>query len=439
MSREDGNQNLKAISLRMPPGLSGTLSGVALCGEAQADAGTCGPASLVGETTVSVGLGGNPYAVTGGKVYLTGPYEGAPFGLSIVDPANAGPFHLGNVIVRARIEVDPHTAALTITSDSTGPFAIPPMIDGIPLEIKHVNVTVNRPGGFTFNPTDCNPMQITGTLTSVEGATASLSVPFQATNCATLQFAPQLTASTSGKTSRANGASLAVKLSYPNVSAGTEANIARVKVELPKRLPSRLTTLQKACVAAQFEANPAGCPAGSVIGHARASTPIIPVPLEGPAYFVSHGGEAFPSPIVVLQGYGVTIDLVGTTSIARTGITSSTFKTIPDVPVGSFELTLPEGRFSALAANGDLCASKLAMPTEFVAQNGVVIDRSTPIVATGCPKIKPLTRPEKLTKALRACKRNARSRKRERAACERKARRRYGRSRQAKKGAHKSK
>ncbi len=122
------------------------------------------------------------------------------------------------------------------------------------------------------------------------------------------------------------------------------------------------------------------------MGRAKAITPILPVPLEGPAFFVSHGGEAFPSLIVVLQGYGVTVDLVGTTFISKHGITSSTFKTVPDVPVGSFELTLPEGPFSALAANGNLCKGKLTMPTEFVAQNGAVIHQSTKIAVTGCPK-----------------------------------------------------
>ena len=146
-----------------------------------------------------------------------------------------------------------------------------------------------------------------------------------------------------------------MKLTYPKAPFGSQANIARVKVDLPKQLPSRLTTLQKACTAEQFEANPAGCPAASIIGHAKAITPLIPVPLEGPAYFVSHGGEAFPSLIIVLQGYGVTVDLVGTTFISKAGITSSTFKTVPDAPVGSFELTLPEGKYSALAANGNLC------------------------------------------------------------------------------------
>src|SRR5262249_4060620 len=149
--------------------------------------------------------------------------------------------------------------------------------------------------------------------------------------------------STSGRASRANGASLDVKIAYPRGPLGenqasSQSNIAMVKVELPKKLPSRLTTLQKACTAAVFEANPANCPAASIVGHATAITPVLPVPLSGPAYFVSHGGEAFPSLVVVLQGYGVTVDLVGSTFISKAGITSSTFKSVPDVPIYNFEL-----------------------------------------------------------------------------------------------------
>ena len=359
MSREDGQQNLQAISLKTPPGLSGILNGVELCGEAQADAGTCGSNSQVGETTVSVGVGNEPYTVTGGRVYLTGPYEGAPFGLSIVNPANAGPFHLGNVIVRAKIEVNPTTAALTVTSDNSGPYKIPQFIDGIPLQIKHINVTINGVGlknKFTFNPTSCEHKAIEGSLSSTEGASKALSVPFQATNCASLKFTPKFTVATSGKTSKANGASLTAKLSEPSEPQGSQANIAKVKVELPVQLPSRLTTLQKACTNAQFEANPAGCPSESKIGYAVVHTPLLPVPLTGPAIFVSHGGEAFPSLTMVLQGYGVTVDLVGTTFISKAGVTSTTFKTVPDVPFSTFELTLPEGPYSALTANGNLCA-----------------------------------------------------------------------------------
>jgi hypothetical protein len=385
MSREDGQQNLSAIELHMPPGMSGTLSSVKLCGEAQADAGTCGPESEIGETTVSVGLGGDPFSVKGGKVFITGPYKGAPFGLSIVNPAKAGPFDLGIVVVRAKIEVNQITSALTITSDSEGPYKIPTIIDGIPLQIKHVNVTVNRPN-FTFNPTNCSPLSITGNLKSAEGSASGLSVPFQATNCAVLAFKPKLTATTSGKTSRATGASLAVKLTYP--ADPYDANIKSVKVDLPKQLPSRLTTLQKACPAATFEANPANCPSGSIIGSAKATTPVLPVPLAGPAYFVSYGGAKFPELVIVLSGYGVTVDLHGETFISPGGVTSSTFKSVPDVPVGTFELILPAGPGSALAANGNLCKSKLAMPTNFVGQNGATIKTSTPISVTGCPKHK---------------------------------------------------
>jgi hypothetical protein len=393
MSREDGDQNLQSIQLHMPPGLLGTLSNVKLCGEPQADQGTCGPESLIGETTVSVGLGGNPYSVTGGKVYITGPYRGAPYGLSIVNPAKAGPFDLGNVIVRAMIEVNPSTAALTITTDPSGPYAIPHILDGIPLQIKHVNVSINRPD-FTFNPTNCDKLAITGTLGSSEGSTSALSVPMQVTNCAVLAFKPKLTATSSGKTSRLDGASLGVKLAYP--AGPYDANIARVKVELPKQLPSRLPTLQKACLAATFEANPANCPPASIIGHATATTPVLPVPLTGPAYFVSHGGEAFPSLIIVLQGYGATVDLVGSTFISKTGVTSSTFKTIPDVPVGTFELNLPQGPYSALTTDGNLCQTKnLAMPTEFIGQNGAELHTSTKIEVTGCPKTKKATHKKK--------------------------------------------
>jgi hypothetical protein len=404
LSREDGQQNIQSVQLHYPPGLSGLLSGVKLCPEQQANEGTCGPESLIGETIVSVGLGNDPFSVTGGKVYITGPYAGAPFGLSIVNPAKAGPFVLQEgrpVVVRAKIDVDPHTAALTIITDGTGEHKIPTIIDGIPLQIKHVNVNVNRPG-FTFNPTNCNPVAITGTIQSAQGAASPVSVPFQATNCAALKFQPKFTVSTSGKTSKANGASLTAKIAYPSVPQGTEANIAKVKVDLPKQLPSRLTTLQKACTAAQFNANPAGCPSASLIGHATVYTPLLPVPLTGPAYFVSNGGEAFPNLIMVLQGYGITVDLVGDTFISKAGITSSTFKTVPDQPFSSFELNLPEGRFSALTANGNLCTQKLVMPTKFVAQNGAVINQNTRIAVTGCPKAKKVKKRHKAKKGHKA-------------------------------------
>ncbi len=437
LNRKDGEQNLKSVEAKLPPGLSGVLSGVELCPEPHANEGLCGENSKIGEATIGVGVGNQPFTVTGGKFYLTGPYNGsrgctvgeagcAPFGITFEVPAKAGPFDLANtknnhpacdcVVVRGKIELDPITSAITITTDPPGsPHSIPTSIEGIPLEIQHVNATTTR-GDFQFNPTNCSKMSLTGTVLLSEGGSSTISTPFQVTNCAALKFEPKFSVSTSGKTSKAKGASLTAKLTYPNVPQGTDADLAKVKVELPKQLPSRLTTLQKACTAKQFEADPAACPAESKIGYATVHTPLIPVPLQGPAIFVSHGGEAFPSLTLVLQGYGITIDLVGTTDI-KNGVTSTTFKTVPDQPFSSFELTLPEGPYSALTTAGNLCSltktvtvkkkvtvrvhgrrktitrgvkqtepATLAMPTEFVAQNGAEIHQTTPITVTGCAK-----------------------------------------------------
>jgi hypothetical protein len=223
----------------------------------------------------------------------------------------------------------------------------------------------------------------------VEGLSATVTDSFQVTNCASLLFKPGFKVSATGKTSRTSGAGLDVKLSYPKNAFGKYANIKSVKVNLPKQLPSRLTTLQKACPDATFNQNPASCPAASRVGTATATTPILSDTLTGPAYFVSHGGAKFPELVIVLSGGGVTVQLDGETFISKAGITSSTFRQIPDVPVSTFELTLPQGANSALAANGNLCTSVLKMPTAFTAQNGLVIHQTTPITTTGCPKHKP--------------------------------------------------
>jgi hypothetical protein len=369
-------QDVDRIQVRTPPGLLGMVSSVTPCEEPQAVNGECGQASLIGHVTAGVGAGPDSLYVTG-EVFLTGPYDGAPYGLSIVVPAVAGPFNLGVVKVRATIEVNPLTAALTVTSDP-----LPQILDGIRLQIRTVDVDVDREH-FIFNPTNCAPTSIEAMVASTLGASASLSSRFQAANCTTLDFAPKFSVTVSGRTSHANGTSLDAKIFYPT---GPNANIARIKVELPKQLAARLKTLQKACIAAVFEANPASCPAASVVGIARTTTPVLPGTLSGPVYFVSHGGEAFPDLDVVLQGDGVRADLVGSTFISKSNITSSTFKGIPDVPVSTFELYLPEGPDSALDANGDLCMSSLAMPTTFVAQNGAKIRQRTPISVSGCPK-----------------------------------------------------
>jgi hypothetical protein len=383
-SRDDGEQGLAGITVTTPPGLAGIIANVPRCGKAQANAGACSAASQIGAASATAGAGPDPVPVTGGRVYLTGPYEGDPFGLSIVVPAVAGPFNLGDVVVRASIAVDPHTAALTVRGDP-----LPQMIDtslddsGIPTDLRTVNVTIDRPD-FMFNPTDCSPLSVGGTLTSTQGLSAAVSSPFEVANCASLPFKPSFKVSTQGSTSRANGASLDVKVG----SSAGQANIARVHVSLPKQLPSRLSTLKLACTEAQFAANPAGCPAGSKVGGATAVTPILSHPLSGPAYLISHGGAAFPDLEIVLQGEGITVILDGKTNI-KGGITYSTFDTVPDAPISRFELKLPAGAHSVLSApGGNLCDKTLTMPTSIAGQNGALVKQTTKIAVTGCAKHK---------------------------------------------------
>ncbi len=393
LTRGDGQQHMEKLRFNTPEGLLGMISKVKLCEEPQAAKGECPAASQIGHTVAEAGPGPYPFVIPEpgappAPIYLTGPYEGAPFGLSIAVPIVAGPFNLGTEVVRGKIEVDPLTARLTIT---TTPF--PKTVKGIPTDIRAINAVIDRPE-FMFNPTSCNPMSFAGTAYSFEGATAPLSSHFQVGSCQALKFQPDFKVTTTGKTSRADGASLTAKIVYPvgNLGANqasSQSNIKAVKVDLPKQLPSRLITLQKACPAKVFETNPADCPADSIVGHGKAITPLLPVPVEGPAYFVSHAGEEFPNLIVVLQGDNVTVDLIGDTFInTKTNITSSTFKEVPDVPIQSFELNLPQGPFSALAANTNLCKVKggLKMPTAFTGQNGAVIHQTTAIGVSGCAK-----------------------------------------------------
>ena len=382
-SRTDQDQYLSGIALETPPGLLGVLKSVVQCPEPQASKGECGPESQIGETSATAGSGSDPFQVNGGKVYLTGPYNGGPFGLSIVVPAVAGPFNLGNVIVRASIRVDSHTAQIAVLSDP-----LPRIKDGVPLQIKTVSVTIDRPG-FMFNPTNCSALSVTGTLTSAQNAGAGVSSPFQAANCAALPFKPSFTVATAAKTSKANGASLTVKVG----STTGQANIAKVRVVLPKQLPARLTTLQKACTDTQFDIDPAGCPAASNVGAATAVTPLLAHPLTGPAYLVSHGGAAFPDLVFILQGEGIVLYLDGNTNIKK-GITTSTFNSVPDAPISSFETVFPEGPHSVLTTNipakakNSMCGQKLTMPTTMTGHNGAVVIQATKIVVTGCPKAK---------------------------------------------------
>ncbi|HTZ65685.1 MAG TPA: hypothetical protein VMB51_16415 [Solirubrobacteraceae bacterium] len=431
LKRPDQDQPLAGMSVLLPRGVAAILASVTPCPEPQAARGACGPQSLIGHTTAASGLGPEPFTLPG-SVYLTGPYHGAPFGLSIVTPALAGPFNLGTVIVRAAIQVNPTTAQVTVTS------SIPTSVEtasagntGIPTQLKELAVTIDRPG-FEFNPTNCDLTRIESVLTGAEGASTRVSSPFQVTGCQNLPFKPAVNAQTQGQTSKADGASLALKFT----SHTGEAHVARTILTIPATLPARLTTIQKACIAATFEANPASCPEGSVIGIATVHTPALKGPLTGPIYLVSHGNAAWPDAELVLQGEGITIILDGQTAIKK-GVTTSSFLSVPDAPFESVEATLPEGPHSALTTNlplkdhYSLCGQRLAIPAQLTGQNGSAINDDVAVRVQGCHAVKAsrstrLTREQKLRRALEACRRrHQRSRSRRRQACERTARARY--------------
>ena len=293
LQRGDAQQRIEKLQFKAPQGLSAMLSGVTLCPEPQAQEGTCGGASRIGHTSVASGPGRDPLVLPGPgnpefPIYLTGPYGGAPFGLSIVTPIVAGPFNLGTIVTRAKVEIDPVTAQITVTTQP-----LPQIIDGVPTDLRLINSVIDRPG-FMFNPTNCNPQEFTGTAWGADpagqpptGTTAAVSSHFGIGSCRSLQFKPSIAVSTAGKASKVNGASLSFKIAYPKGAQGSESWMKEMKFEIPKQLPARLTTIQKACLAATFEHNRAACPPASVIGHVLVHTPVLPVPLEGQLYFVS--------------------------------------------------------------------------------------------------------------------------------------------------------
>jgi hypothetical protein len=370
LARAGGQQYLSALTTVLPSGLVGAIPSVKLCAEPAATAGTCAATSQIGSATADVGSG-DPYAFTG-PVFLTGPYLGSPYGLSIPIHALAGPFDLGTIVTRAGINVDPRTGRVIATS------TLPTIFKGVPLRLRSIGVVVNR-SGFLFNPTNCAPLSTNTTLTSTFNATQGLSTPFQATDCGALKFKPGFGVSSSAQASKAGGAGLKVNLTQ----VAREANIHSVLAQLPAQLPSRLTTLQKACPAATYASNPLACPAGSRVGSATVTTPVLPDPLTGPAYLVAQG-SAFPNLDLLLAGDGVHVILEGTTNI-KGGITTSTFPSIPDVPVSSFVLDLPMGPNSALASAGNLCSKALIMPTTITAQSGAQIKQNTIINVPDCP------------------------------------------------------
>jgi hypothetical protein len=382
LSRADGEETFRSFSVAFPPGLAPLLGGVALCAEAQAAAGSCDPASRIGSIAIAAGAGPNPFYFVG-SVFLTGPYGGAPFGLSMTIPGVAGPFDLGVVVVRARVFVDPGDAHLTIVTDS-----LPRILQGIPLRVRDVHLVVDRPGLFV-TPTNCDSRWVSGVALSEAGSTASLSSPAPLTGCSELPFSPRIYASTNARVTRTGGAALKLVIRNP---PGEQANIHAISIEFPRRLSPRLSAIQAACAEGAFASEPASCPPASVVGEATVSTPVLGTPLRGPAYLVSRGRDALPQLVLVLRAQGVVLRVPGSLRISDAGSIAATFGSIPDTPISRFALRLPRGPHSVLGAGflsgirGSFCERKLTMHAQILAQNGLRVRRSLRVSATGCAR-----------------------------------------------------
>jgi hypothetical protein len=383
VTRADGEQTIRSVSATLPTGLLAKLGGVPPCEVTQAVAGTCGAASQVGTAIVAAGAGSDPLYLSGG-VFLTGPYEGAPFGLSIALHVVAGPFNIGTVVIGGRLLLDRRDAQLTIATDQ-----LPVIADGIVLRIRKIVVNVNRPG-FIVNPTNCAARQVTGEVAGAQ-TTAHVSSPFALTGCSRLPFSPSVSGSTQAKVSRSAGASLNVDVAQPT---GMHANIATMGMTFPSQLSPRLKEVQQACRHATFAGNPALCPAGSRIGSATVQTSLLSGAFSGPMYLVSNGTAGPPDIVIPLQDGDVALELIGSLKAIGGGAIALTIDGIPDASISGLQIRLPEGPGAVLGLNslskvaGSLCGKKLVLQTTLTGQNGIRVKRSPRVSISGCPKAK---------------------------------------------------
>ena len=375
--RKDREENVSGIEVTLPPGLTGKLAGIPLCSESQAAAGSCGAGSQVGTTTTAVGPGSTPLWVPQpGKeptaVYLAGPYKGAPYSLVVRVPAQAGPFDLGTVVVRVALQVDPTTTQVTGQADP-----LPQILEGVPVSYRHIHLSIDRPE-LVLNPTSCDPMSIDARVTGSGGATAKPSVRFQAANCSRLGFKPKLALKLTGGTKRNAHPALRATLTMPPKGA----NIARAQVALPHSEFLDQAHIRTICTRVQFAAE--NCPKAAIYGRARAFTPLLDQPLEGPVYLRSSSNK-LPDLVADLRGQ-VHIVLAGRIDSIGGGI-RTTFPQVPDQPISKFVLSMQGGKKGLLVNSRDVCASVNKATVKMDGQNGKVHDFKTPLRAS-CGKKK---------------------------------------------------
>jgi uncharacterized repeat protein (TIGR01451 family) len=386
LTRADGSQPLGGLSVSLPQGLLAKLAGIPYCPDAtlagvSSGEGTgavelanpaCPAASQVGSVTVGAGAGPNPFYTETGRAYLAGPYKGAPLSLAVVTPAVAGPFDLGSVVVRNALRIDPETAILTAVSDP-----LPTIVHGIPLDLRDVRIEINRPD-FTLNPTSCDPMSIDASVRSAAGTTVARSNRFQVGGCDRLGFKPGLSLRLKGGTKRSAHPSLRAVLRMPQGGA----NIAQTSVVLPRTEFLDQAHIGTICTRVQYVAD--ACPARSVYGYARAVSPLLGEPLQGPVYLRSNGGDReLPDLVASLDGQ-IHIDVVGYVDAVR-GRLRTRFLHVPDAPVSRFVLTMKGGKKGLIENSDGVCSKRQMAAVRFEAQNGVVRHVRSP-VRSSCRK-----------------------------------------------------
>jgi hypothetical protein len=368
LDRDDGDQYLKDLGFTMPPGLSGSLRGISYCPEANIALASqklgrteqmvpsCPAASQVGTDNVAAGPGTHPFHAVG-YMYMAGPFKGAPLSLVAITPALAGPYDYGTVVVRVAIHVDPLDAHVTAVSDT-----VPQIIGGIPIRMRSIQVNLDKPN-FVLNPTNCSPMAVNSQGTGDQGTTAQFSSYFQAANCATLPFKPQMAIRylSGGKARSKNPA-----LQFDLKTRPGDANVKSLAVTLSKAFAIDQRHLGNICSEAELAKDK--CAGRQPIGNAATATPLLDQPLSGPVYAVS-GGGGLPRLAFVLNGQVDLIPRAKSSSVDK-GALKTSLPTIPDAPIGDFRLTLLGGKQGYLINTRGLCAHPVVSTVEYTAQNG---------------------------------------------------------------------
>jgi hypothetical protein len=393
LTRSDADQEITSYSAQLPPGLLGKIAGVPFCSEAAiaaaaANSGfaetahpSCPEASMIGHTTSGYGLG-DALAYAPGKLYLAGPYHGSPLSVVAVDSATVGPFDLGVIIVRSAIRIDPRTAQVSI--DSAGSDPIPHIVKGIPLHLRDIRVFIDRPD-FMLNPTSCERFGVTSTLngsgaafsTPADDSTAAVTNPFQVSFCSSLDFKPKIDLRLKGGTRRGRFPALTATVT----PAAGQANIGQVSVNLPPSIFLEQRHIDTVCSRPQSAAG--SCPRGSIYGTARAVTPLMDEPLEGPVYLRASDNK-LPDLVAALGGRGIRIDVVGRIDSKRGGM-RATYDVLPDAPVTKFSLTLAGGKHGLLVNSDNACKAARAT-ARMIGQNNRGIVLKPVVVNSACKK-----------------------------------------------------